>query len=195
MAVADKIRKLSNEVQSIEPGPGCVGFWVDSANRLKYKDDQGNVYTAFDPSEVIPTIPTITRLFGTFDESDTLSLTFEREVEVEVSLDGESITFAAGAITSADVGKQITWEDFVGTIDALLTSTSASILPVSGNAESGTRTATVGEDQPDTNYKISSIQGDGVLEIFGSGNKSVSGFDVYSSNVTSTAPVTVEVIR
>lgn len=192
MAVIDKIRKIHNTVQSIEPGPGCVGFWIDSENRVKFKDDRGNIYVIYDPTAGTSGFGTQLRLTGTFDESDTLSLTFARDVAVSVS--GSTVTFASGDITPADVGRVISWSGFSGVIASIDSATTGTVFTISGATGAGAQTATIGDDLDDDLFEIVSITSD-AAEIHSSGNKAASGFDVYSSNPTSTATVTVTVIR
>jgi hypothetical protein len=192
MAVTDKIRKIHNTVQSIEPGPGCVGFWVDSENRVKFKDDRGNIYIIYDPTAGTSGFGTQLRLTGTFDESDTLSLTFARDVSVSVS--GTTVTFASGDITSADIGRVISWSGFSGVVASLDSDTTATVFTISGLPGTGSQTASIGDDMDDALFEVTSIVSD-AMEIHTSGNKSATGFDVYSSNPTSTATVVVTVIR
>jgi len=193
MAVFDKLRRINNAVQAVEAGPGCVGIWVDSTGRLRFKDDRGNVYTVYDPSgETSGTFGSTVRLKGTFDTDDTLSLTVERSVSVTVA--DSTITFTSGAITAADVGRPISWNGFTGVISSLDSATTATVFTITGDLGSGAQTATVGENFDDALYEVVSIQGDDA-EVFTFGSLAASGLDIYSSNPTSTATVVVTLVR
>lgn len=193
MAVIDRIRKIHNTLQHVEPGPGCVGIWVDSDNRLKFKDDEGSVYTVFDPLAGGSGFGQQVRLTATFDEADTLSVTFQKDVEITVTAD--VVTFTEGDIVATDVGRIIAWTGFSGIIASLDSATTATVYTLDGNLSDGAHTATVGEDMDDAEYQIISIVAPDALEIFSYGNLATSGFDLYSSNAVSVAVVTVTVIR
>ncbi len=143
------------------------------------------------------------RLQEKFASAGTLAVTFTRAVTVGTTNGTTSVTFTAGTINVADVGKKIVLVaadgaggNVTGIIQSLDSGTALTILATVNagiGVTSGAITANIGEDEPDANYLLM-LASDAQEKISWSA-KATTGFTLTSDNATSTATVDILVVR
>jgi hypothetical protein len=158
----------------------------------------------------------------TFASSGTAAYTFTKTVSVTTTANSATISFASGAIHSADIGKTIVVpdvltncsgtpegpeDDWFGRIRTIASATTATVFPSTwigfitdgycaqdNPDQSETQIATIGTDEPDTNYLIVGLSCN-AQETFSWSSKSTTGFTLTSSNPSSTATCEFMIVR
>lgn len=158
----------------------------------------------------------------TFATSGTANYTFKRTLSVDTVNGSRTLTYASNALTSKDIGKKIVVPDVIdtacgtdpsqpaidsydGRILVLASATTATTIPLQWHYYSNrcgqqyptittTKTATIGEDEPDTNYLIVGLSCD-KQETFSWSALATTGFTLTSSNASSTATCSFMIVR
>lgn len=147
------------------------------------------------------------RLEETFATSATKAVTFVRSVTVSVTSGSTAFTATAGVLNAADVGKKIVFVAadgsggdvtcFLRSQDTTTAYTADHCAKASGVSATagvtGSVTATLGENEPDTNYML--MLGCNADERVSWSSKATTGFTLTSSNASSTATCDVLVVR
>lgn len=142
------------------------------------------------------------RLAGTFASSGTLAVTFSRSETVTSNGGGadpgtKNWTVSSGHFTTADIGRRITISNsgtFYGYITKITDSTHIDVMFLpSGDTTGAGLTATVGENEPDANYRVMATCS--AAEPIGISSITSSGFTATSTNSSSTAECTFLIVR
>lgn len=143
------------------------------------------------------------RLAGKFASAGTLAVTFTRSETMSSNGNGsesgtQSWIVASGHFTSADIGRRVVvangGTDHYYVVTAIVDSTHIEMADIGSSQTAGlSLTATVGENEPDANYRV--LATCSAAEPIGISSLASTGFTATSTNSSSTAECTFLIVR